>query len=158
MAALHPPELDSRATDSVASSPCSEHYASQDTRVRFMCSFNGKILPRPHDNQLRYVGGDTRIVAVHRSTTYSAFISKLSQLSGISNLTVKYQLPNEDLDALISITTDEDIENMIEEYDRILLNSNPRAARLRLFVFAKGEDSNSRAININSLLTSEASL
>ncbi|XP_065878375.1 RAF-like serine/threonine-protein kinase PRAF [Euphorbia lathyris] len=152
MAALHPPELDSGATDSVASSPRSEHYASQDTRVRFMCSFNGKILPRPHDNQLRYVGGDTRIVAVHRSTTYSAFISKLSKLSGIANLTVKYQLPNEDLDALISVTTDEDIENMIEEYDRILLNLNPRAARLRLFVFAKGEDSNSRASSISSLL------
>ncbi|KAM1043753.1 hypothetical protein PS2_034708 [Malus domestica] len=38
-------------------------------RVRFMCSFGGKILPRPHDNQLRYVGGDTRIVVVHRTVS-----------------------------------------------------------------------------------------
>ncbi|EEF37724.1 ATP binding protein, putative [Ricinus communis] len=150
MASFHASELDSVATDSVASSPRSDNFGPHDTRVRFMCSFGGKILPRPHDNQLRYVGGDTRIVAVHRSTTYSALLTKLSKLSGIPNVTVKYQLPNEDLDALISVTTDEDVENMIEEYDRVSLNQNPRSARLRLFLFPKGEDS--RASSISSLL------
>ncbi|XP_021598504.1 uncharacterized protein LOC110604584 isoform X3 [Manihot esculenta] len=150
MASLHASELDSAATDSVASSPRSDHYGSHDPRVRFMCSFGGKILPRPHDNQLRYVGGETRIVVVHRSTSYSALLTKLSKLSGIPNLSVKYQLPNEDLDALISVTTDEDIDNMMEEYDRILLNQNPRSARLRLFLFSNGEDS--RASSITSLL------
>lgn len=86
MASLHPQELDSSSTaaDSVASSPRSDHNPHDGIlpRVRFMCSFGGKILPRPHDNQLRYVGGDTRIVAVHRSTTFSVLISKLSKLSG----------------------------------------------------------------------------
>jgi hypothetical protein len=50
-----------------------------------MCSFGGKILPRPHDNQLRYVGGDTRIVVVQRAATYSSLLSKLSKLSGKAN-------------------------------------------------------------------------
>lgn len=68
--------------DSVASSPRSEQSLDHHTRVRFMCSFGGKILPRPHDNQLRYVGGDTRIVAVHRSTNFSTLLAKLSKLSG----------------------------------------------------------------------------
>ncbi|OMO65025.1 Phox/Bem1p [Corchorus olitorius] len=151
MSSHHLSELDS-TTDSVASSPRSEHHAPHDahTRVRFMCSFGGKILPRPHDNQLRYVGGDTRIVAVHRSTSFSALLTKLSKLAGIGNVSVKYQLPNEDLDALISVTTDEDLENMMEEYDRLAQNQNPRLARLRLFLFAKGDDS--RASSINSLL------
>lgn len=117
-----------------------------------MCSFGGKILPRPHDNQLRYVGGDTRIVAVHRSSTFSTLLTKLSKLAGSSNISVKYQLPNEDLDALISVTTDEDVENMIEEYDRLAQNQNTRSARLRLFLFTKGEDSVSRASSISSLL------
>lgn len=67
--------------DSVASSPRSDHSFDQHTRVRFMCSFGGKIVPRPQDNQLRYVGGDTRIVAVHRSTNFSALLAKLSKLS-----------------------------------------------------------------------------
>uniref|UniRef100_A0A2P2IH10 Uncharacterized protein MANES_16G019200 n=1 Tax=Rhizophora mucronata TaxID=61149 RepID=A0A2P2IH10_RHIMU len=152
MASLHASELD---TDSVASSPRSDqHMSSHDPRVRFMCSFGGKILPRPHDNQLRYVGGDTRIVAVHRSTTYSTLLTKLSKLSGIGNLGMKYQLPNEDLDALISVTTDEDVENMMEEYDRLLHNQNPRSARLRLFLFPTGEDS--QASSISSLLDGSA--
>ncbi|KAG4143770.1 hypothetical protein ERO13_D06G212100v2 [Gossypium hirsutum] len=150
-------ELDS-ATDSVASSPRSEHHASQDghIRVRFMCSFGGKILPCPHDNQLRYVGGDTRIVAFHRFTSFSSFITKLSKLSGIGNVSVKYQFPNEDLDALISVTTDEDLENMMEEYDRLAQNQNPRQlARLRLFLFSNGDDE-SRASSISSLLDGSA--
>lgn len=63
---------------------------------------------------------------------------------------VKYQLPNEDLDALISVTTDEDVENMMDEYDRVLQNHNPKSTRLRLFLFPKGEDS--RTTTITSLL------
>ncbi|XP_050368256.1 uncharacterized protein LOC126786466 [Argentina anserina] len=153
MASLHPSELD---TDSVASTPRSDHPSNDQTRVRFMCSFGGKILPRPHDNQLRYVGGDTRIVAVQRATTYSSLLSKLSKLSGLSNVTVKYQLPNEDLDALISVTTDEDVENMMDEYDRVTQNQNPKAARLRLFLFPKGDDSTSRTSSISSLLDGSA--
>ncbi|KAI4368188.1 hypothetical protein MLD38_016774 [Melastoma candidum] len=138
--------------DSVASSPRSDHHAPLDVlpRLRFMCSFGGKILPRPHDNQLRYVGGDTRIVAVSRGTSFASLLSKLSKLSGTTNITVKYQLPNEDLDALISVTTDEDVENMMEEYDRLLSNQNPRSARLRLFLFNQGDDS--RSSSISSLL------
>lgn len=46
---------------------------------------------------------------------------------------MKYQLPNEDLDSLVSITTDEDLENMIEEYDR--LTSTSTCTRIRLFLF-----------------------
>lgn len=152
MASHHPSELDSVASDSVASSPRSD-YPTHDIqpRVRFMCSFGGKILPRPHDNQLRYVGGDTRIVAVHRATTFSGLLLKLSKLSGTTNISVKYQLPNEDLDALISVTTDEDVENMMEEYDRLALSGiGLKTARLRLFLFPS--DDGSRASSISSLL------
>lgn len=131
--------------------------------VRFMCSYGGRILPRPHDNQLRYVGGDTRIVAVARNISYSLLISKLSKLCG-SAVTLKYQLPNEDLDALISVTTDEDLENMMDEYDRLQQSpgsigsnkssssSSSSSSRLRLFLFpAKPESSTS---SLGSLLES----
>ncbi|KAL3741968.1 hypothetical protein ACJRO7_017449 [Eucalyptus globulus] len=152
MATHHPPDLEAATIDSVASSPRSEHHPHDlHPRVRFMCSFGGKILPRPHDNLLRYVGGDTRIVAIQRATTFNALLSKLSKLSGTTNITVKYQLPNEDLDALISVTTDEDVDNMMEEYDRVAQTQTPRTARLRLFLF-KGDDS--RASSISSLLDS----
>ncbi|KAI4374090.1 hypothetical protein MLD38_012128 [Melastoma candidum] len=155
-ASIHhvPSDLESAGGgDSVASSPRSDYHAPLDY-LRFMCSFGGKILPRPHDNQLRYVGGDTRIVVLSRGTSFSSLLSKLSKLSGTTNVTVKYQLPNEDLDALISVTTDEDVENMMEEYDRFLSNQNPRSARLRLFLFNQGDDS--RSSSISSLLDGSA--
>ncbi|KAI4299267.1 hypothetical protein L6164_032742 [Bauhinia variegata] len=146
-------ELDA---DSVASSPRSDvHYSHESLpRVRLMCSFGGKILPRPHDNQLRYVGGDTRIVAVPRSISFFSLLARLSKFTGTIFTTVKYQLPNEDLDALISVTTDEDVENMMDECDRLALTQNPRSARLRLFLFCKGVDS--RTSSISSLLDDSA--
>lgn len=113
-----------------------------------MCSFGGKILPRPHDNQLRYVGGDTRIVSVPRHPSFSFLLNKLSKLSGTTDITVKYQLPNEDLDALITVTCDEDVENMMEEFDR--LAHTHKTARLRLFLFPI--DGVSRTNSISSLL------
>lgn len=139
--------------DSVASSPRSDHHRAIDDqpRVRFMCSFGGKILPRPHDNQLRYVGGDTRIVTIpRRGATFSSLHSKLSKLAGENDISVKYQLPNEDLDSLITVTSDEDLENMMDEYDREAIAGGKQSARLRLFLFSS--DSNSRASSISSLL------
>ncbi|KAL5579275.1 hypothetical protein UlMin_011717 [Ulmus minor] len=154
MTSYLPSEIDSYATDSVASSPRSELSSEAHTRVRFMCSYGGKIVPRPNDNQLRYVGGDTRIVAVHRTTNFSGLVANLSKLSGTSNLIVKYQLPNEDLDALISVTTDEDVENMMDEYDRLAQIQNPKSYRLRLFLFPKEEESTTNSISssISSIL------
>ncbi|CDP00952.1 unnamed protein product [Coffea canephora] len=129
--------------DSVNSSPRSLENSSWDEaissssayfKVKFLCSYGGKILPRPHDNQLTYVGGDTKILAVDRNTKYSMLISKLSSLSDSSEVSFKYQLPGEDLDALISVTNDEDLEHMMLEYDR-LHRSSAKPARLRLFIF-----------------------
>ncbi|KAJ1382378.1 hypothetical protein SESBI_44294 [Sesbania bispinosa] len=37
-------------------------------KVKFLCSFGGKILPRPSDGMLRYVGGQTRIISVRRDS------------------------------------------------------------------------------------------
>lgn len=104
-------------------------------KVKFMCSYGGKIQPRQHDNQLAYVGGDTKILAVERTIKFSAIMAKLSALYGDDNVCFKYQLPGEDLDALISVTNDEDLEHMMLEYDR-LYRASAKPARLRLFLFA----------------------
>lgn len=103
-------------------------------KVKFMCSYGGKIQPRPHDNQLTYVGGETKILSVERGIKYSHFVSKLASLCDFDAASFKYQLPGEDLDALISVTTDDDLEHMMHEYDR-LYRASPKPARLRLFIF-----------------------
>lgn len=123
----------SRATDFDDSFPS----ATAGGKLRLMCSYGGHIVPRPHDKSLCYVGGDTRIVVVDRSTTLSDLQSRLSKtlLNG-RQFTLKYQLPNEDLDSLISVSTEEDLDNMVDEYDRLISNSNPaKPSRIRLFLF-----------------------
>ncbi|KAI8532504.1 hypothetical protein RHMOL_Rhmol11G0219500 [Rhododendron molle] len=111
-------------------------------KVKFMCSYGGKINPRPHDNQLSYNGGETKILAVDRNIKFSALIAKLLALCDAVDVSFKYQLPGEDLDALISVTNDEDLEHMMHEYDR-LCKASSKPARLRLFLFpvAAGEGS-----------------
>ncbi|KAJ0989197.1 hypothetical protein J5N97_007553 [Dioscorea zingiberensis] len=139
--------------DSVDSSPRSrggesweEPFPSSSPapKLRLMCSYGGHIVPRPTDKSLCYLGGETRIVVVDRHSTLSDLSARISRsLLGNRPFTLKYQLPNEDLDSLISVTTDEDLDNMIEEYDRLLLsNPNPsRSSRIRLFLFPSKPDS-----------------
>ncbi|KAK1423100.1 hypothetical protein QVD17_18395 [Tagetes erecta] len=134
------------------------------TKLRLMCSYGGHIVPRPHDKSLCYVGGDTRIVVVDRHTTLSDLTHRLSKVllrsssssstlsltSATASFTLKYQLPSEDLDSLISVTTDEDLENMIDEYERLNSTSDVnKSARLRLFLFPTKPESVS---SIGSLL------
>ncbi|KAL2317583.1 hypothetical protein Fmac_031459 [Flemingia macrophylla] len=128
------------AMDSRDSSPRSDaaadnhHHASSfedppPPKVKLMCSYGGRIQPRPHDNHLTYVAGDTKILSVDRHVKFPALLAKLSALANAPSL-LKYQLPGEDLDALISVTSDDDLHHMMLEYDRL-----PRPARLRLFLF-----------------------
>ncbi|KAK1431248.1 hypothetical protein QVD17_14572 [Tagetes erecta] len=102
-------------------------------KVKLMCSYGGKIHPRPHDNQLAYIGGETKILSVDRSIKFSVLLAKLASLCD-ADVCFKYQLPGEDLDALISVTNDDDLDHMMNEYDR-LNRASPKPARLRLFLF-----------------------
>ncbi|KAL5155181.1 hypothetical protein HKD37_19G054343 [Glycine soja] len=74
------------------------------TKLRIMCSYNGHIVPCPHDKSL--------------STCLSkTFLNRRP-------FTLKYQLLNEDLDSLISVTIDEDLRNM-----------TARPSQIHLFLF-----------------------
>lgn len=85
--------------------------------IKFLCSYGGKILPRYTDGKLRYVGGLTRVLSVDRSISFTELMVKLVEFCG-SSMTLRCQLPSGDLETLISITSDEDLANVIEEYDR----------------------------------------
>ncbi|KAI4340714.1 hypothetical protein MLD38_025524 [Melastoma candidum] len=111
------------------------------SKIRLMCSYGGHIMPRPHDKSLCYVGGDTRIVVIdRRNPSFSSLLSHLSKtLHQPLPFSLKYQLPNEDLDSLVSLSSDDDLENLIDEYDRLNggpLNSSSKPSRIRLFLFS----------------------
>ncbi|KAL9170304.1 hypothetical protein ABFS82_04G136600 [Erythranthe guttata] len=159
---MDPPPSSSNHPDSSATS--SPHSRCTDTtwddnplppvpgaaKLRLMCSYGGHIIPRPHDKSLCYVGGDTRIVVVERHSSLAELHSRLSHtlLNG-RHFTLKYQLPTEDLDSLISLSSDEDLDNMIEEYDRTTSASPLKPSRLRLFLFPSKPET---AASMGSLL------
>ncbi|KAK4257672.1 hypothetical protein QN277_007233 [Acacia crassicarpa] len=88
---------------------------NDDSRqVKFLCSFLGNIMLRPLDGKLRYVGGETRIVSVPRDIGYEELMSKVRELYDGAAM---YQQPDEDLDTLVSVVNDDDVVNMMEEYD-----------------------------------------
>ncbi|GAV59611.1 PB1 domain-containing protein/Pkinase_Tyr domain-containing protein [Cephalotus follicularis] len=105
-------------------------------RVKLLCSFLGSILPRPQDGKLRYVGGETRILSLPRDITYEELMNRMRELyEGAAVL--KYQQPDEDLDALVSVVNDDDVTNMMEEYEK--LGSGDGFTRLRIFLFSHPE-------------------
>ncbi|RDX63249.1 hypothetical protein CR513_58347 [Mucuna pruriens] len=85
--------------------------------IKLLCSYDGKILPRRNDGKLRYYGGHTRVLTVDRSISFSELMVKLVEFCG-SSVILRCQLPKGDLETLISVTNDEDLANVIEEYDR----------------------------------------
>ncbi|KAK6930960.1 PB1 domain [Dillenia turbinata] len=107
--------------------------AASSSTIKFMCSYGGKILPRYPDGKLRYLGGQTRVLAVHRSISFPELLLKLGELCG-TIVSLRCQLPTEDLDALVSITSDEDLSNLIEEYDRATTCSS--SLKIRAFLSA----------------------
>lgn len=104
-------------------------------KVKLMCSYGGKVHHRPHDRKLAYVGGDTKILTVDRTINFTLLISKLNVLCEYnSEIRLKYKLPGHDLDALISVFDDDDVENMLIEYDHLrCISVTP--PRLRVFIF-----------------------
>ncbi|XP_030458262.1 uncharacterized protein LOC115678908 [Syzygium oleosum] len=90
--------------------------------LKLLCSYGGIILPRRPDGRLRYVGGLTRILAVDRSVSYAELTVKLAEFCGVA-VALKCELPGGDLETLVSIKSDEDLANLIEEYDEASLRS-----------------------------------
>ncbi|KAG6481351.1 uncharacterized protein LOC122014406 isoform X1 [Zingiber officinale] len=112
--------------------------AGDSSRVKLLCSFGGTILPRPLDGRLRYVGGETRIVTFPRRFSYKILLTRARELFDGTSI-IKYQQPDEEIDALVSVVNDEDVVNMMEEYDRLSAVGNG-GAWLRIFLFPPALD------------------
>ncbi|KAL9669295.1 hypothetical protein QQ045_006839 [Rhodiola kirilowii] len=101
---------------------------SRSEKIKFLCSFGGKIMPRPGDGKLRYVGGETRLVSIYKDLSWADLVKKTSLICNQPH-SIRYELPGEDLDSLVSVSSDEDLQNMIEEYyglEKIEVSQRPR--------------------------------
>ncbi|XP_074377998.1 RAF-like serine/threonine-protein kinase 20 [Apium graveolens] len=120
-------------------------------KVKFLCSYGGRILPRPNDGKLRYVGGDTRIISFRENVTYMELMRKTFAICNQPH-TIKYQLPGEDLDALISVSSDEDLLLMIDEYHDLQRSSQ----RLRIFLVTTNDSENSCPLDTRTVQHADA--
>ncbi|OEL34637.1 hypothetical protein BAE44_0004342 [Dichanthelium oligosanthes] len=145
---LHPPPLPSAPAPTPVAPPAQGH-AHGGPQVRLMCSFGGRILPRPGDRQLRYVGGETRIVSFPRAAgSFTTLVAALTKVApalfapGEPRPSLKYQLPQDDLDSLISVSSDDDVDHLMDELDRLHDEAAAlaRPPRLRVFLFAPAPD------------------
>lgn len=107
-------------------------------RFKILCSFGGRIMPRPSDGALKYIGGETRVLAVPRSIRFRDLKKKVEEMFKTDVAAIKYQLLSSDeLDVLVSVTCDEDLIHMLDEYDRFESKRSPSASpRFRIYVFA----------------------
>ncbi|XP_057792177.1 uncharacterized protein LOC131009010 [Salvia miltiorrhiza] len=119
-----------RRTISCASAPCSAP-SSPKSRVKFLCSHGGKILPRPSDGQLKYVGGETRVISVPRDISFQELMKRLTYMID-GGMVLKYQLATEDLDALVTVKSEEDLVHMFDEMEHYQMMGLPR---MRTFLF-----------------------
>lgn len=125
---------------------------SQSWKIKFLCSVGGKILPRPSDGKLRYVGGETRIISIRKNLSWQELVRKTLEICNEPH-SIKYQLPGEDLDALISVSSDEDLQNMIEEYHG--LERLGGSQRLRIFLIPLGDSENSSSGEASNIQQSD---
>lgn len=65
---------------------------------------------------------------------FPELLVKMGEMTG-SSVNLRCQLPTEDLDALVSITSDEDLANLIEEYDHAAAAA-PSSIKIRAFLSA----------------------
>lgn len=105
-------------------------------KVKFLCSFGGRIMPRSTDEKLKYVGGETHIISIRKNLSWEELKKKTSAICQQPHA-IKYQLPGDELDSLISVSSDEDLQNMIEEYNG--LERLEGSQRPRLFLIPIGE-------------------
>lgn len=116
--------------------------ATGDQVVRVKVSTAGKFT-KEGGGAWRYVGGHTFLESVPRRWRYADLMFSLAEkVDGA--VSVKYQLPGEELDpdSLISVADDGDIEELFDEYVRALcLPGTPvKTFRLRMFLFPASED------------------
>lgn len=120
-------------TEGTKVSPRRSNNNGRNGKLRVICRYGGNIVSQ------RYVGGDTRIVALPHAaeTSFATLVSHLAVTLGVSyDFKVKYQLPDQELDSLISIATDEDVQIMMEEHGYLTCEpSSAPKTRIRLFLF-----------------------
>jgi hypothetical protein len=102
--------------------------------MKLLCSHGGCLVSRGPDGAIRYAGGETRVLSVPRDASFRELTRRLAEMAGGAEVrAVRHRLADEALeDVTVSVTCDEELAHMRDEYDR--LRATRPAARFRVFV------------------------
>jgi hypothetical protein len=102
--------------------------------MKLLCSHGGCLVSRGSDGAIRYAGGETRVLSVPRDASFRELTRRLAEMAGGAEVrAVRHRLADEALeDVTVSVTCDEELAHMRDEYDR--LRATRPAARFRVFV------------------------
>ncbi|KAE8795662.1 hypothetical protein D1007_29558 [Hordeum vulgare] len=104
---------------------------SSAARLRMMCSHGGSFAPCGPDGAARYVGGQTRVLAVPRGVLFRELATKLGEMAGGKIVkALRYRLADDE-EVLVSVTCDEELAHLRDEYDR--LQATRPSATFRVF-------------------------
>ncbi|CAI9285540.1 unnamed protein product [Lactuca saligna] len=95
-------------------------------KIKFHYSYGDTFKVCPNDGNLKYIGGTNIILTVDKSITYTELIVKWWDICGPS-MNLRCKLPMDDLYSLVKVTSDEDLNYVMEEYDRVGKNMKIRA-------------------------------
>nr|XP_020200525.1 uncharacterized protein LOC109786368 [Aegilops tauschii subsp. strangulata] len=102
-----------------------------ERRLRMMCSHGGCFVPCGPDGAARYVGGETRVLAVPRGVSFRELAARLGEMAGGKIVSaLRYRLADDE-DVLVSVTCDEELAHLRDEYDR--LQATRPSATFRVF-------------------------
>ncbi|KAF2310513.1 hypothetical protein GH714_013340 [Hevea brasiliensis] len=91
-----------------------------------------------------------RIISVRRDVSFNELVQKMVDTYG-QPVVIKYQLPDEDLDALVSVSCTDDLDNMMDEYEKLVERSSDGSAKLRVFLFSAMELDTSGMVQFGDL-------
>ncbi|ONM07954.1 Octicosapeptide/Phox/Bem1p family protein [Zea mays] len=106
-----------------------------NTHMKLLCSHGGRFQPCGPDGELRYVGGETRVLVVPRTVSFRDLAARLAEMAGgsVQVRAIRHRLADEGVeDVIVTVTCDEEVAHMRDEYDR--LRATRPAARFRVYV------------------------
>ncbi|PWZ52694.1 hypothetical protein Zm00014a_027269 [Zea mays] len=106
-----------------------------NTHMKLLCSNGGRFQPCGPDGELRYVGGETRVLVVPRTVSFRDLAARLAEMAGgsVQVRAIRHRLADEGVeDVIVTVTCDEEVAHMRDEYDR--LRATRPAARFRVYV------------------------
>ena len=116
--------MESRGTRGISQGMYSSRASdSSKMKIKVLCFSDCKPVFSSKDGSLQYAVGNSYLVHFSNDVSYNGFRKKMASLFKEDIDTLRYYLPGH---GLVNLSTDEDVKNMIEEFDELNSKQGPQ--------------------------------